>query len=60
MKFRFYLRTLRFVAYHWAIPFFVGMAISMLIVVFTEDQIFQLMTRAFDQSFQAVISSCAQ
>jgi len=59
-KARLYFRTLRFVAMNWGFPFFIGIATALAIVTYAEVSILEALGEAFDQSFEAVIQSCAQ
>lgn len=60
VKSRLYFRTLRFVAIYWGVPFFLGIAAALAIVTYAEVSILESLAEAFDQSFQAVIQSCAR
>ncbi|MGL4317337.1 MAG: hypothetical protein ACRCTL_12085 [Pseudomonas sp.] len=56
MKRRIYLRTLWFVAYNWAPPFFFGALFAMFIVWWDLEMIVE----AFMTSINATVASCAQ
>lgn len=55
MSLRVYLRTLRFVAYNWAPPFFFGALFAMAIAWWDVSMIAQ----AAESGFNAAISACA-
>ncbi|AZN00485.1 hypothetical protein EJA96_13785 [Pseudomonas aeruginosa] len=55
MKTRIFLRTLRFVAYQWWLPFLLGNAVALLAVSFTAH----LFDDAFVSSLETVVQSCA-
>jgi len=60
VKARLYFRTLRFIALNWGFPFFMGIATAIAIVTYAEASILEALGEAFDQSFKAVIQSCAR
>lgn len=57
MKFRIYFRTLRFIAYNWGFPFFVGMATALFIAAWSNTQLLDVMADAFDL---AITKACLQ
>lgn len=56
---RIYLRTMWFVAYNWAFPFFLGTAFSLGLITWAEQDILDLAEQSFTASFDAVISRCS-
>ena len=59
VKARLYFRTLRFLAFYWGLPFFFGIGTALAIVTYAELSLLEVLGDAFDQSFEAVIQSCA-
>jgi len=57
---RIYFRTLRFVSMNWAFPFFLGIAVSLALVTYTQVEMLDLLSQAFDESFKSAVQSCAQ
>lgn len=55
IKTRIFLRTLRFVAYNWWLPFLLGNAVALLAISFAAH----LFNDAFVSSLETVIQSCA-
>ncbi len=55
MKARIFLRTLRFVAYNWWLPFLLGNVSALVGFAFTAD----LINDAFVSSLETVVQSCA-
>lgn len=55
MKRRIYLRTLWFVAYNWAPPFFAGMAASMVVAWWD----MAMVVEAFEYGVNAAVATCA-
>ena len=60
MSQRIFLRTLRFVAYSWWLPFIFGALMSMTIVAYTEIEVIQLMDAAFESAITKVVAQCVQ
>ncbi|HBN8933138.1 hypothetical protein [Pseudomonas aeruginosa] len=56
MKTRIFLRTMRFVAYNWWLPFLLGNAVALLAISFTAHSF----NDAFVSSLETVVQSCAR
>lgn len=56
MKTRIFLRTMRFVAYNWWLPFLLGNVVALLAISFTAHSF----NDAFVSSLETVVQSCAR
>ncbi len=54
---RIYFRTLRFIAFNWAVPFFMGIAVALALITYGEDNMLDLLTQSF---VTAAVQLCAQ
>ncbi len=60
MRRRIFLRTLRYVAYHWTVPFLAGCAAAVALFTLGEVHMAEGLERVFIESFETVVASCAQ
>lgn len=59
MKYRIFLRTLKFIAFYWSLPFFIGTVFTLSLVYWVQDDLLQSMDREFLQVIDAVVTQCA-
>lgn len=60
MKYRIYLRTLRFIAFYWSVPFLAGSVFTMLILTWGQVDLLQGLERYFASAISMVVTQCAQ
>lgn len=53
-------RTFRFIAWNWSLPFLAGCALSMFLIAWGNVELVEALAVAFDDSFNAVVATCAQ
>lgn len=59
MKYRIYLRTLKFIAFYWSLPFLVGSVFAMLILTWGQVDLLQGFDKHLTDSLNAVVATCA-
>lgn len=60
MRYRIYLRTLKFIAFYWSLPFLVGAVFAMLILTWGQVDLLEGFDKHFTDSINAVVATCAQ
>lgn len=60
MKYRIYLRTLKFIAFYWSLPFLVGAVFAILILTWGQVDLLQGFDKVITDSISAVVAECAQ
>ena len=59
MRYRIYLRTLKFVAFYWSLPFLVGSVFTMLILTWGQVDLLEGVDDYFAKAISTVVTSCA-
>lgn len=59
MKYRIFLRTLKFIAFYWSLPFFMGSAFAMLIFTWGQVDLLQGIDGQFAEAISMVVTQCA-
>lgn len=59
MKYRIYLRTLKFIAFYWSLPFLAGSVFAMLILTWGQVDLLQGVDSHFSQAISTVVATCA-
>lgn len=59
MKYLIYLRTLKFVAFYWSLPFLVGSVFTMLILTWGQVDLLEGFDKVMADSINAVVATCA-
>lgn len=60
MRYRIYMRTLKFIAFYWSLPFLVGAVFAMVILTWGQLDFLEGFDKVHTDSIKAVVAACAQ
>lgn len=59
MRCRIYLRTLKFIAFYWSLPFLVGSVFTMFIFTWGQIDLIYGFDAALEKAISSVVTACA-